>query len=157
EWLKFYYENFHRWTHFPGQFSTLHIAARWGIAPLVDYLFPRKVSMSCTGDTSIERIFTSDYHDADFPTEEGVTPLEEAAASGQIAVMGLLLDHGDRKMSSRVVTVAAGNGRNGNEAMELLLNSCGDQIVIAEEVVQAAAGNEGNGKEVMALLLNKRG
>ncbi|KAF6807599.1 heterokaryon incompatibility protein [Colletotrichum musicola] len=79
-----------------------------------------------------------------------------AAGSGHLSVIARLLDMGG-KVSTRVAIAAAGNGKNGKEVMELLLDRRGDQITITEELVKAAAGNWFNGKEVIALLLDRRG
>ncbi|KAH6970504.1 hypothetical protein BKA56DRAFT_678495 [Ilyonectria sp. MPI-CAGE-AT-0026] len=131
----------------PQQFSILHVAARWGVPALADY-----VSRS------------DDQHDkpgelirlVDCVDTSGVTPLECAASSGYPTVVSVLLDLGGN-VTARVAHAAAGNYRNGKEVMALLLDRRGDDIPVTEEVVKTAAGNSGNGKEVMALLLDRRG
>jgi ankyrin repeat protein len=89
---------------------------------------------------------------------ESMDPLEEAARSGHVDVLSLLLDKAaSDRILDRVTIAAAKNEENGKEIVELLLDRRGDQITITEEVVMAAAKNGGNGKEVVTLLLDRRG
>jgi hypothetical protein len=105
-----------------------------------------------------------------------------------LAMKTLLIQHGSEvQITMEVVEAAAGNEDNGKEVMALLLDQCGDRIIITPqlvqalarsfnalamktlliqrgdeveittEVVEAAARNERSGKEVMALLLDRRG
>ncbi|KAI9661048.1 MAG: hypothetical protein M1821_009375 [Bathelium mastoideum] len=100
----------------------------------------------------------------------------------------LVKERGDEvSITEEVVKAAAGNGKNGQETMDLLLEwharnlpitssligritrsfdagymaillkKWGDEVSITEEVVKAAAGNGDNGQEIMKLLLEQRG
>jgi hypothetical protein len=74
-----------------------------------------------------------------------MTPLAEAASSGHVAVLSLLLNQGakDMKILDCVTEAAVMNRKNGTEAMALLLDRRRDQIRITEEVVKGAIGNDG--------------
>jgi ankyrin repeat protein len=146
----------YRGIRIPNRFSVFHIAARWGIVPLVNHTLIRgHLMVSEESRASNERW---EFIDAKFLTSEGMTPLAEAASSGHVAVLSLLLNRGRKNMRilDCVTEAAARNERNGKEVMALLLDQRGDQITITEEVVKAAAWNRGSGKEIMALLLDRR-
>jgi DNA polymerase III delta prime subunit len=134
-------------------FSTCHAAARWGIPQLIRYaLDGANADRDNANPTCGERIFV----DSDFMTVKGVTPLAEAARSGQIESMRILLEKGPRgqQISKNVIKAAAGNFGHGKQVMILLLDRHRDQIMITEDVIEAAAENTGNGKEVMTVLLD---
>ena len=138
-----------RYFYVPHRFSIFHVASRWGIPALVDYVYSRG---HCN-----DRF--SPFIDLEWCNSEGVTPLEEAAKSGHAHVISCLLDHeaSEMKVSEPVVKAAARNDdRNGVEVMALLLDRRGNQVTITEEVVKAAAGNDWSGV-VMELLLDRRG
>ncbi|KAL6825835.1 hypothetical protein J3E69DRAFT_335140 [Trichoderma sp. SZMC 28015] len=131
----------------PPQMSILHIAARWGIASLVDYSIYKYCNESST-KTNIS------FVDLDCVDSENRTPIELAVKWGFITVISKFLDLG-AVVNEAVVIASAENQRNGEEVMTLLLGQRGDQITITEDIVKAAAGNEN--KEVMALLFDRRG
>ena len=137
----------HRWYHYgeiPKEFSILHVAGRWGVPVLVDYI-------SRSDDPNHEPGKLSGFIDC--VDASGKTPLEEAASSRYADVFSVLLGL-EAKLTIQVVRAAAGNRSNGKELMTLLLDRRGDEIIITEEVVKAAAGND---KKVMALLRDRRG
>ncbi|KAF1954893.1 hypothetical protein CC80DRAFT_448618 [Byssothecium circinans] len=153
-WLQCLYRS-----EIPKQFSIFHVAARWGIPTLVDYVHYKEILNNELDGMLVTRQSMRPFVDVEYLDSAGVTPLEEAAISGHANVISRLLDHGTKEMwiSGRVMTVAAGNEANGQEVMALLLDRKGDEITITEEVVKAAAGNWRNGEEVMALLLDRKG
>ncbi|KAL6800468.1 hypothetical protein J3E68DRAFT_398332 [Trichoderma sp. SZMC 28012] len=128
--------------------SILHVAARWEIAPLVDYVTTcnQNCQKSDVKRTSIIEVDCLDSHNA--------TPIELAVKRGSMGVISRLLCLG-AKVNEPVVTVAAKNSRNGEESIALLLDQRGDQITITENIVKAAARNFN--EKVMALLFNRRG
>ncbi|KAK1987963.1 hypothetical protein LZ30DRAFT_700989 [Colletotrichum cereale] len=139
-WLNLYREA-HRKEGIPERASIFHVAARWGIPALVQYV-------SGGGNFDAGEILSL----VDCKSAAGTTAMEEAAKSEFLGVMPLLLDL-KGQVSAQVVRTAAGNWKNGKEIMALLLDWRGDQITITEEVVTAAAGNR-NGKGIMTLLLD---
>ncbi|KAM6484201.1 hypothetical protein HDV62DRAFT_357636 [Trichoderma sp. SZMC 28011] len=146
EWLEALRSDgyFHR---IPMQFSILHVASRWGVVALIDYI----VSPNCQqlGTKAIPYLPDFDCIDGN-----GKTPIEEAIRSGNLEVFSKLLDL-KVKVSERVTEAAARGWQIDKEAMALLLNHRGHEITITEKVVMAAAGNPH--KDVMALLLEYRG
>ncbi|KAL6886872.1 Pfs, NACHT, and ankyrin domain protein [Trichoderma evansii] len=132
----------------PQQFSILHVAGRWGIAPLVDYIANQNYR-----DSNTKKI--KPVIDVNCVDQENETAIEQAVGSGHIRVTSKLLCLGAKVNDATVV--AAAENRNGKEIMALLLDQRGDQVTITEEVVKAAAGNWRDGKKVMALLLDQRG
>ncbi|KAK4085608.1 uncharacterized protein Triagg1_598 [Trichoderma aggressivum f. europaeum] len=128
--------------------SILHIAGRWGIAPLVDYI--TACNQNYPEETDAKRISSIDVNCVD---SHNATPIEMAAKWGSISVISKLLCLG-AEINEYVVAAAAKNNRNGEEVMTLLLDQRGDQITITEYIVKAAARNSKT--EVMALLLDRR-
>lgn len=137
----------HNYSDVSRHMSILHIAARWGIASLVDYSTNRYCKESNT-KTKIS------FVDLDCIDSDNRTPIELAVKGGFIIVISKLLDLG-AEVNEAVVIASAENWRNGEEVMTLLLDQRGGQITITEGIVKAAAGN--SNKEVMALLLDRRG
>ncbi|OJI99831.1 hypothetical protein ASPVEDRAFT_127771, partial [Aspergillus versicolor CBS 583.65] len=132
-------------------FSIFHAAARWEIIPLILWGFEKKL-----------RQHERTYHDAEFQTASGVTPLEEAAARNEesgYGVMKLLLNQQENhaEINEEVLKSAAYNGQSGKKVMELLLDQGESQISITEGVVKAAADNSRSGRDVMELLLDRQG
>ncbi|KAN0077784.1 hypothetical protein V8E54_006088 [Elaphomyces granulatus] len=155
EWLRMYdsityYSSMHR-----KGFSIFHVAAKWGISCLVDFGL---TNLTKIPEPSNSCASSKGFDNADFKTQDGVTPLEEAVRAGQIDVTAMFLE---KIMPGMVidlkVLLAAASIENAKEMMALLLDRQGDQIQITEDVVKAAAINWKNGKEVMALLLDRRG
>jgi hypothetical protein len=133
-------------------FSIFHAAARWGIPQLIRYVLDGANADCHNGKpTCGPRILV----DMNFMTAKGATPLAEAARSGQIESMKVLLEKGpqDQEINKDVIKAVAGNSARG-KVMILLLRRYRDQIMITEDVVKAAAENTGNGKEVMTALLD---
>ena len=152
QWLEHfrsYCSSCYHQTEVPRQFSILHVAGRWGIPVLVDYISgsydQENVSRNLAGHIDLNCI-----------DDAGETPLGEAVRSGHPRVASALLRLG-AKLTPGVVKAAAANQAKGMEVMGILVNQRGDEITITEEVVKAAAGNTRSGKEVMTLLLNRQG
>ncbi|KAH7159346.1 hypothetical protein DER46DRAFT_536232, partial [Fusarium sp. MPI-SDFR-AT-0072] len=121
----------------PERFSVFHVAARWGIAYMVDFAL-----LSQTNHHTSAQI--PEFMDAGFMDSNKMTPLEVAAESGHIAVARRMLDLARPRMevSERVVLATASTWYNGDDLMGLLLDRRGDHITIRNEVIQAAAKNE---------------
>ncbi|KAN0077667.1 hypothetical protein V8E54_005971 [Elaphomyces granulatus] len=156
EWEK-WLEMYNSTTYSPLEgFSIFHVAARWGISCLVHFGLSNMTKIAELGNSCAS---SKEFDNADFKTQDGVTPLEEAVRAGQIGVTAIFLEKimPGMVMGLEVALAAALTKKNAKEMMALLLDRQGDQIQITEDVVKAAARNEGNGKEVMALLLDRRG
>ncbi|KAI9367173.1 hypothetical protein BJX61DRAFT_547746 [Aspergillus egyptiacus] len=134
--------------------SIFHVAAQWGIAPLVP-LALRQISKH----TREQRGDYSGYDDTEFVDEGGVTPLQEAARHGRTEIMKILLENAlpAMQITASVVEAAARNHSNAKELMELLLDRRPDQVQVTQTVLENAAGNRGQGKKVMELLMEKLG
>ncbi|KAK1673679.1 hypothetical protein BDP55DRAFT_555924 [Colletotrichum godetiae] len=146
-WLKDYSARF-PFEGITARTSVLHVAAKWGIPALAEYVF-QSDKEGFDADKMTELIDHKDSNDK--------TPMEEAAGSRYLGILPLLLDL-EGKVSPQVIVAAARNYWNGKEVMTLFLDRRGDQITITEGVVRAAAGNNQNGEEeVMTLLLDRRG
>ncbi|KAH7161129.1 hypothetical protein EDB81DRAFT_943854 [Dactylonectria macrodidyma] len=130
----------------PKSFSVFHVAARWGIAQMVDHALDSKSKQGAFAQEA-------EFVDSSFVNSWGQTPLEEAAYSGHVNVMRCLLDRAGADMSvpESVVSAAARNLKNGHEVLDLLLELKGDQI-ITEGVAIAAAKNERIGDLIVAVL-----
>ncbi|KAL2819020.1 hypothetical protein BDW59DRAFT_165298 [Aspergillus cavernicola] len=152
KWLHFYnsLQRYHL-DRLDAGFSIFHAAARWGVPQLVRYALDC-ADLNSHGDNPAYR---SKIVDVAFKTAEGLTPLAEAARSGQIESMEFLLEKGpqDQEINDEVIKAAAGNSAHGKRVIMLLLRRCRDQITITENVIKAAAENTGNGKEVIYALL----
>lgn len=148
-WIKTLRRNYNQYYNkIPQQFSILHVAGRWGIASLVDYIANQNYQQSNTKESM-------SVIDFDCVDENYYRPIDLAVRWGHISVVTKLLCLG-AKVDERVVITAARNLWRGMDMMTLLLDQRGDQIIITEDIVKAAAENE-NGKEMMALLLDRRG
>ncbi|CRG84038.1 hypothetical protein PISL3812_01380 [Talaromyces islandicus] len=134
-------------------FSVFHAAARWGIIPLISWALKATVRGSESPYTTKKGI----YNDKDFQTRTGVTPLEEAAIRGSIAVMAILLENmrPGSEVSKRVILAAARNGENGQNMMTLLLDRRGGQIQVSEDVIMAASENWESGNDIITFLLSR--
>ncbi|KAF3076247.1 hypothetical protein CFAM422_001038 [Trichoderma lentiforme] len=128
--------------------SILHIAARWEIAPLVDYV------TACNQNCQESDAKKASFIDVDCIDAHNATPIEIAAKWGSISVISKLLCLG-AEVDEYVVASAATNSKNGEEAMTLLLDQRGHQITITEDIVKAATRN--NNGRVIALLFDRRG
>ncbi|KAL6695141.1 hypothetical protein J3F84DRAFT_39355 [Trichoderma pleuroticola] len=128
--------------------SILHIAARWEIAPIVDYV------ATCNQNCQESDTKKVSFIDVDCVDSHNATPMEMAVKWGSISVVNKLLCL-DAEVNELVVAAAAKNRENGEELMALLFDQRGDQIILTENIIKAAARND-NGK-VMALLFNRRG
>jgi proteasome lid subunit RPN8/RPN11 len=146
QWLETLRSN-QRFPSIPKQFSILHVAARWGIVALVDYI--ARPNYQQLGIETIPSLL--DFNCIDSNSR---TPMEEAVRSGHSSIVSKLLGL-KVKISERVVEAAAGDWQNGKEIIALLLDHPGNEITITEEIVKAAARNLK--VEVMALLLDRRG
>ncbi|KAL2809268.1 hypothetical protein BJX63DRAFT_366537 [Aspergillus granulosus] len=154
KWLGRYNSKGRRFGKLEEGFGILHAAARWGIIPLITWGLKTAV-----GSTEFSHSDEGSYNDAEFATEDGLTPLEVAARQGRMNVMDILLKEmrAGLKVSEQVLKAAARNEESGGDVMALLLDRQGDQIKITEDVVLAAARNEGSGKHIMKLLLDQQG
>lgn len=128
-------------------FGIFHAAAKWRIIPLILWGFKTHLDQH-------ERT----YHDAEFQTMTGVTPLEEAALNGHTIVMVTVLNNikAGLRVSTRVISAAAGNEESGYDLMKLLLSQPENHAEINEEVLKSAANNGQHGKKIIELLLNQR-
>jgi Cdc6-like AAA superfamily ATPase len=135
-------------------FSTLHAAARWGIPELIR--FALNETNACFQDsepTGEEEI----YVDSDFTTFRGVTPLTEAAKSGQISILKILLERVPRhqQINQDVIKAAAGNIMNGDKVMAFLLDQYEHQIRITNDMIKVVSQNRSYGKLIIRLLLER--
>ncbi|KAF7509114.1 hypothetical protein GJ744_008341 [Endocarpon pusillum] len=160
-------------------FSIFHVASRWDIPALVDYVYSREDRND----------HFSGFNDLKWKNSRNLTPMEEAAKHGHVNVLSCLLNQetkpmknykhvikrtvenqknadkildlllnrrGDKITNTEEIVMTAARWSN-KETMTLLLNRRGDQIIITEEIMIAAAGNYGSGEGMMTLLLNQRG
>ncbi len=116
----------------PQRFSILHVAARWGIPALVDYV----------SHLSYREYEAGRSINFDAVNSFGITPLEQAVLPRYPSVISLLLRL-EAKVTVRAGEAAAGNWK-GKEVIVLLLDWQGNQITITEELVMAAARNYRN-------------
>ncbi|KAJ4855373.1 ankyrin repeats (3 copies) domain-containing protein [Trichoderma breve] len=128
--------------------SILHIAARWNIAPLMDYV------TTCDQNCQESDAKKVSFIDVDCVDEHNITPIEMAIKWGSINVISKLLCL-NAEVNEHVVATAAMDWKNNEEAMALLLDHRGDQITITENIVRDAARSF-NGK-LMTLFLDRRG
>ncbi|KAL4935838.1 hypothetical protein BDV06DRAFT_118514 [Aspergillus oleicola] len=132
-------------------FTTLHIAALFGIRGLVNFAFEEMRESFVFGKwLKIQ----PRYDDEKYKGLHVPSPLEVAAEHGQSEVMDLLLKSKADKMvvSSQVMEAAARNEDNGEEMIYLLLNY---RAQISESVFIAAAGNRSHGGAIMSMLLDR--
>ncbi|KAL6818859.1 hypothetical protein GGI42DRAFT_14446 [Trichoderma sp. SZMC 28013] len=125
--------------------SILHIAGRWGIDSLVDYITNQYYQESSSG--SLVSVIDLECADS---ANGNATPMEMAARWGYISVISKLLCLG-AEVNHFVVIAALENWRNSEEVMAFLL----DQITITEDIIIFAARQ--SKKEVMALFFDRRG
>lgn len=95
-------------------FSTLHAAARWGIPQLIHFA----IDSINIGFRRLESIGEGEFYiDSDYVTSKGVTPMIEAARSGQISILKILLERGppNQQLNQDVMKAAAGNTIRGIE------------------------------------------
>jgi nucleoside phosphorylase len=94
--------------------SPFHIAARWGILPLVKYILQT---------TSKHKYDRTEYLDTDFVTQDGETALELAASSGHEEVVRHLLERASEEMVifSGVLNAAIKNTQRGAQIINTLL------------------------------------
>jgi DNA polymerase III delta prime subunit len=138
-----------RYERITSNWSIFHVAAEWGLVPVVEYIFSKKAQIG-----EIQQ-----FDNMEFEESDGVTPLEVCARHGHSDVMAVLLERGHEKMVPReaVVVAAANSSGNGKEIMRLLLDQRGDQVPITEKVIKRVAQNWTNGADIMGLLLDQRG
>ncbi|KAM0278410.1 hypothetical protein ACHAQH_005165 [Verticillium albo-atrum] len=139
----------------PSSASIFHVAARWGVAKLLDYALSSRQSHA----RAPEHVGSWPYVDSVYRDSHGKTPLERCAASSHIPVMESMIERLDPQegVGGAVTRAAAGNEKSGAEVMKLLLDQKGDQITITEDTLNAAARNGESGAEVMELLLDRKG
>ena len=70
-------------------FSIFHVAARWGISCLVHFGLTNMTKIAEPGNSCAS---SKEFDNADFKTQDGVTPLEEAVRAGQIGVTAIFLE-----------------------------------------------------------------
>ncbi|KAL7788110.1 hypothetical protein V8C43DRAFT_323897 [Trichoderma afarasin] len=148
-WLEALFDHWNRneFYNIPRHMSILHIAGRWGIASLVDYI----ANQFCQ-ESNTKKLISS--LDLDCVDSDNATPIELAIKWGSVSVISKLLSLG-AEVNERAVMAAARNWKDGKEIITLLFNRYGDHILITEGIIKAAAGNYSN--KVMALLLERRG
>ncbi|KAL4965602.1 uncharacterized protein BDV14DRAFT_53210 [Aspergillus stella-maris] len=132
-------------------FTTLHMAALFGIRCLVDFAFEEMRESFMFGKWLKVQ---PRYDDAQYKDYGVPSPLEVAATHGQSEVMDILLKRKTDKMivSAQVMEVAAINEDNGEEMMKLLLSH---KAQVNESVFIAAAGNRSHGGAIMSMLLDR--
>ncbi|KAE8140550.1 hypothetical protein BDV38DRAFT_290249 [Aspergillus pseudotamarii] len=119
-------------------YSTLHVAARWGIVNLAAYVLTKMKGFEID-DTACKATAAAN---------------EE---SGKQIVALLLRRLGEQvQLTEDVLKAAASNSGNGRQVMELLLSQKGDLLIISRDLVEIAALNFWNGKDVIELLLVQR-
>lgn len=148
-WLAVYKQQV-RYSDISKGFSIFHVAAKWGIPRLVQFALTNREDISAK-EKEVK------FNDAEFETDDGVTPLEEAAIAGQAKVMATFLDKGVSNMIIRgsVSLAAAKNKKKGKEIMTLLLDRCGNQIYITKDLVKAAVRY--GSRDMLTLLLDRWG
>ncbi|GAM41063.1 hypothetical protein TCE0_041f13896 [Talaromyces pinophilus] len=135
-------------------FSTLHAAARWGIPELIRFaLNETNAGFQESEPTGEEEI----YVDSDYTTFKGVTPLAEAAKSGQMSILKILLERGPRhqQINQDVIKAAAGNIMNGDKVMAFHLDQYENQIQITNDMIKVVSQNRSYGKLIIGLLLER--
>ncbi|PKK41773.1 hypothetical protein CI102_14140 [Trichoderma harzianum] len=111
----------------PRNMSILHIAGRWGIASLVDY-----IAKQVRQESNTKKLISS--LDLDCVDSDNATPIELAIKCGSVSVISKLLSLG-AEVNERSVTAAAKDWKHGEEIITLLFNRYGDQILITEGII----------------------
>lgn len=129
--------------------SPFHIAAIWGILPLVKYILQT---------TSVDRYNRTEYLDTDFVTQEGETALELAASSGHETILCYLLEQAPAEMVifRDVLDAAIRNTQRGAQIIcALLLHPRAHTSNWNHRHVVEAAKNPICGREILQSLLKK--
>ncbi|KAL3457024.1 hypothetical protein BJX64DRAFT_293534 [Aspergillus heterothallicus] len=145
QWLNMY-RRLRIFSGIPDGFSILHVAARWGIEEVTRFAL----------DSIRSRAGNNIYQDDDFTAKNAGTPLQEAARRGNIAVLAMISNARPpgSVLHEKILTAAASNETNGDEALSVLLKGPEkNTIEISGAVMYAAAANRGRGTAILSLLL----
>lgn len=129
--------------------SPFHIAAIWGILPLVKYILQT---------TLLDRYHRTEYLDTDFVTQEGETALELAASSGHEMIVCHLLEQAPAEMVifRGVLEAAIKNTQRGAQIIDaLLLHPRAHTSNWNHAHLVEAAKNPICGREILQSLLKK--
>lgn len=129
--------------------SPFHIAAIWGILPLVKYILQT---------TSVNIYHRTEYLDTDFVTQDGKTALELAASSGHEIIVCHLLEQAPAEMIifSDVLGAATKNTQRGAQIIDaLLLHPRAHTSNWNHRHLVEAAKNPTCGREILQSLLKK--
>jgi WD40 repeat protein/nucleoside phosphorylase len=146
-WLNLY-NQIRKHSQLPEGFSIFHVAARWGIVPLLDFAMSERKRESSDDSFSFE--------DVRFATEDGVSPIEEAANAGQVEILRSLL-RANPSISQSAVLAAVSNEKYGDILLATVAERLSEGMEITPELVEAAAHNRGKGKEIIRLLFERYG
>ncbi|KAE8314333.1 hypothetical protein BDV41DRAFT_575891 [Aspergillus transmontanensis] len=143
-WLRYYRLNAYR---IPEKLGILHIAAKWGIPQLINFTLSKEWANG-----------SNFYVDTEFLTSDYTTPLEEAAKSGNMGALSILVSRSNPAtlITSSVLTAVFRHNANRADFIASLLKDMGHRIVVTEELEIAAAQNDGEGPEILRLLLAHR-
>src|SRR5882762_2718273 len=83
QWLTMYNSTTYSFSTIQKGFSIFHVAAKWGIPCLVDFGLTNLTKIT---EPSNACASSKEFDNADFKTQDGVTPLEVAVEAGQIGV-----------------------------------------------------------------------
>ncbi|KAE8323671.1 hypothetical protein BDV39DRAFT_208654 [Aspergillus sergii] len=143
-WLRYYRLNAY---HIPEKLGILHIAAKWGIPQLINFTLSKQWANG-----------GNFYVDTEFLTSDYSTPLEEAAKSGNMGALSILVSRSNPAtlITSSVLTTAFRHNTNRVDFIDSLLKNMGDRVIVTEQLEIAAAQNDGEGPEILRLLLAHR-
>jgi WD40 repeat protein len=144
-WLNLY-NQIRKHAQLPEGFSIFHVAARWGIVPLLDF------AMSEIKRESPDASFA--FEDAQFATKDGISPIEEAGNAGQVDILRSLL-RANPFISHSAVLAAVSNEKYGDILLATVAERLSEGMKITPDLVEAAAHNRGKGKEIIAFLFDR--
>ncbi|KAI1125800.1 hypothetical protein F5Y10DRAFT_294384 [Nemania abortiva] len=130
-----------------GGMSIWHVAAKWGIPALVDYL---------SGSDKLLQESENSYHLDSLNDKYGVTPIALAALSGHLEIVPKMLDLRWEDPVRLMIHIAQSD-RISKELITLLLDRLGEQVAVTEEALISAAKNKRRGNEIMELFLGRQG
>ena len=119
---------------------------------------PSALFVSCSFDFPevVERRFLRGVSYSTVVNQTGRTALHVAARHGSLAVLSVLINQCDVKITDEVMKEAVRNIKSAKETMTLFLDLGGGDVKITYEVLEVVAGDPINGKEIMTLL-DRRG
>jgi hypothetical protein len=142
-WLNLY-NHIRKHSQLPDGFSIFHVAARWGIVPLLDFAMSEIKLESPSASFSFE--------DARFAAKDGVSPIAEAANAGQVEVLRSLL-RGAPSISRSAVVAAVSNEKHGDILLATIAERLSEGLQLTPDLIEAAAHNRGKGKEIIAFFV----